>query len=187
MLAVLAATLPATAQELKTAVFAGGCFWCMEPPFDELDGVVATTSGYTGGRAGEPDLRAGHLRRHGATSKPWRSPTTPRESTSPPCSTCTGGTSTRSTISASFCDKGSSYRAAIFVGDDEEMALAERTKRELEEKLGARFVTRILPRSEFYDAEDYHQDYYLENPISLQVLPVPVPPGCPARRGLGHR
>jgi len=64
-----------------------------------------------------------------------------------------------------FCEKGSSYRAAIFVGDDEEMALAERTKSELEEKLGARFVTRILPRSAFYDAEDYHQDYYLENPI----------------------
>ena len=54
VLAVLAATIPASAQETKTAVFAGGCFWCMEPPFDELEGVVATTSGYTGGHAENP-------------------------------------------------------------------------------------------------------------------------------------
>lgn len=164
MLAVAAATIPASAQELKTAVFAGGCFWCMEPPFDELDGVVATTSGYTGGHAENPTYKqvtygdTGHLEAVKVTYDAetidyatllevyWRN-IDPFDNF------------------GQFCDKGSSYRAAIFVGDDEEMALAERTKRELEEKLGASFVTRILPRSEFYDAEDYHQDYYLENPI----------------------
>ena len=164
LLAVFAATIPASAQELKTAVFAGGCFWCMEPPFDELDGVVSTTSGYTGGQAENPTYKqvtygdTGHLEAVKVTYDAetidyatlldvyWRN-IDPYDN------------------SGQFCDKGSSYRAAIFVGDDEEMALAERTKRQLEEKLGARFVTRILPRSEFYDAEDYHQDYYLENPI----------------------
>ena len=164
MLAVFVATIPASAQELKTAVFAGGCFWCMEPPFDELDGVVATTSGYTGGHAENPTYKqvtygdTGHLEAVKVTYDAetidyatlldvyWRN-IDPYDNF------------------GQFCDKGSSYRAAIFVGDDEEMALAERTKRELEEKLGARFVTRILPRSAFYDAEDYHQDYYLENPI----------------------
>ena len=164
VLAVLAATIPASAQELRTAVFAGGCFWCMEPPYDELDGVVATISGYTGGHAENPTYEqvtygdTGHLEAVRVTYDAekvdyatlldvfWRN-IDPFDNL------------------GQFCDKGASYRAAIFVGDDKEMALAERTKRELEEKLGARFVTRILPRSEFYDAEDYHQDYYLENPI----------------------
>ena len=164
VLAVLAATIPASAQELRTAVFAGGCFWCMEPPYDELDGVVATISGYTGGHAENPTYEqvtygdTGHLEAVKVTYDAekvdyatlldvfWRN-IDPFDNL------------------GQFCDKGASYRAAIFVGDDKEMALAERTKRELEEKLGARFVTRILPRSEFYDAEDYHQDYYLENPI----------------------
>jgi len=164
VLAVLAASIPASAQDLKTAVFAGGCFWCMEPPFDELEGVVATTSGYTGGHAENPTYEqvtygdTGHLEAVEVTYDAkkidyatlldvyWRN-IDPFDNL------------------GQFCDKGSSYRAAIFVGDDEEMALAERTKSELEEKLGARFVTRILPRSAFYDAEDYHQDYYLENPI----------------------
>ena len=164
VLAVFAATIPASAQELRTAVFAGGCFWCMEPPYDELDGVVATISGYTGGHAENPTYEqvtygdTGHLEAVKVTYDAekvdyatlldvfWRN-IDPFDNL------------------GQFCDKGASYRAAIFVGDDKEMALAERTKRELEEKLGARFVTRILPRSEFYDAEDYHQDYYLENPI----------------------
>jgi len=164
VLAVLAASVPASAQDLKTAVFAGGCFWCMEPPFDELEGVLSTTSGYTGGHAENPTYQqvtygdTGHLEAVKVTYDAdkvdyatlldvyWRN-IDPFDNL------------------GQFCDKGSSYRAAIFVGDDDEMALAERTKRELEEKLGARFVTRILPRSAFYDAEDYHQDYYLENPI----------------------
>ena len=164
VLAVFAATIPASAQELRTAVFAGGCFWCMEPPYDELDGVVATISGYTGGHAENPTYEqvtygdTGHLEAVKITYDAekvdyatlldvfWRN-IDPFDNL------------------GQFCDKGASYRAAIFVGDDKEMALAERTKRELEEKLGARFVTRILPRSEFYDAEDYHQDYYLEKPI----------------------
>ena len=164
MLAVLAATIPASAQEVKTAVFAGGCFWCMEPPFDELEGVVATTSGYTGGRAENPTYEqvtygdTGHLEAVKVTYDPekvdyatlldvyWRN-IDPFDNL------------------GQFCDKGASYRAAIFVEDDEEMALADRTKRALEERLGEPFVTRILERAEFYDAEDYHQDYYLKNPL----------------------
>ena len=164
VLAVLATTIPASAQELKTAVFAGGCFWCMEPPYDELDGVVATTSGYTGGHAENPTYEqvtygdTGHLEAVKVTYDAekvdyatlldvyWRN-IDPFDNL------------------GQFCDKGASYRAAIFVGDDEEMALADRTKSDLEEKLGASFVTRILPRTEFYDAEDYHQDYYLKNPL----------------------
>lgn len=166
-LSVLSAVLAlgtASAAELKTAVFAGGCFWCMEPPYDELDGVVATTSGYTGGHVENPTYEqvtygaTGHLEAVKVTYDPtkvdyatlldvyWRN-IDPFDNL------------------GQFCDKGASYRAAIFADGEAEMALAEATKRTLEEKLGERFVTRILPRTAFYDAEDYHQDYYLENPV----------------------
>ena len=123
--------VPASARELKTAVFAGGCFWCMEPPFDELDGVVATTSGYTGGRSESPTYKqvtfgdTGHLESVKVTYDAdkvdyatllevyWRN-IDPVDDL------------------GQFCDKGSSYRAAIFVDSDAERELAERTKSELE-------------------------------------------------------
>ena len=150
--------------EQKTVLFAGGCFWCMEPPFDELDGVLETTSGYTGGRTESPTYEevtygdTGHLEAAKVTYDAdkvdlrtlldvyWRNidPFDDR---------------------GQFCDKGPSYRAAIFVAGDAERELAEATKRELEAKLGAKFVTRILPRTAFYGAEDYHQDYYRKNPL----------------------
>lgn len=150
--------------EQKTAVFAGGCFWCMEPPFDVIDGVLETTSGYTGGRTESPTYEevtygdTGHLEAVRITYDAdkvdfaallevyWRNidPFDDR---------------------GQFCDKGSSYRAAIFVADDAERELAERTKRALEAKLGATFATRILPRAAFHAAETYHQDYYRKNPL----------------------
>lgn len=155
---------PAAGRELKTAIFAGGCFWCMEPPFDELDGVVSTTSGYSGGHAPNPTYEqvtygdTGHLEAVKVTYDAekvdyatlldvfWRN-IDPFDNF------------------GQFCDKGASYRAAIFVDGDAEMELADRTKQALQSKLGERIVTRILPRTAFYDAEEYHQDYYLKNPL----------------------
>ena len=127
LLAIVLFAVPASARELKTAVFAGGCFWCMEPPFDELDGVVATTSGYTGGRSKSPTYKqvtfgdTGHLESVKVTYDAdqvdyatllevyWRN-IDPVDNL------------------GQFCDKGSSYRAAIFVDGDAERELAERTK-----------------------------------------------------------
>ena len=164
ILLILLSIVPASARELKTAIFAGGCFWCMEPPFDVLDGVVATTSGYTGGRAESPTYQqvtygnTGHLEAVQITYDAekidfatlldvyWRN-IDPFDDL------------------GQFCDKGASYRAAVFVDGDTERELANRTKSDLEAKLGEAFVTRILPRTPFYTAEDYHQNYYLENPI----------------------
>ena len=164
LLGLLSLTSPAAAQELKTAVFAGGCFWCMEPPFDELDGVVATTSGYSGGHAENPTYEqvtygdTGHLEAVQVTYDPekvdyarlldvyWRN-VDPFDNL------------------GQFCDKGASYRAAIFVDGDAELELADRTKQKLQSEFGQRIVVRILPRTTFYDAEDYHQDYYLKNPL----------------------
>jgi peptide-methionine (S)-S-oxide reductase len=154
----------AAAQELAKATFAGGCFWCMEPPFDKLDGVISTTSGYTGGRKANPTYEevsagtTGHAEAVEIVYDPrkityaqlldvfWRNidPTTPDRQ---------------------FCDVGSQYRAAIFYHDETQRGLAEQSKRAVAERLGRPIVTQVVPAATFYAAEEYHQDYYRKNPI----------------------
>jgi peptide-methionine (S)-S-oxide reductase len=167
-LAFLAAT--GSAQEpggaLATATFAGGCFWCMEPPYDELDGVASTTSGYMGGHLENPTYEqvsaggTGHAEVVQVVYDPgkigyaellevfWHNidPTT---------------------ADAQFCDRGSQYRSAVFVHDDEQLRLAEESKQALEASgvLEKPIVTEIVAAATFYPAEDYHQDYYLKNPL----------------------
>jgi peptide-methionine (S)-S-oxide reductase len=148
------------------ATFAGGCFWCMEPPFDELDGVVETISGYTGGTEVAPTYRqvamgeTGHAEAVQVVYDPakvtyqellevfWRN-VDPLDS---------GG---------QFCDRGDAYRTAIFVHDDEQRRLAERSLQRLSDdgQLEAAVVTEIVAAGPFYPAEGYHQDYYEKNPI----------------------
>ncbi len=154
---------PAT---LAKATFAGGCFWCMEPPFDALDGVVSTTSGYTGGGKAKPTYEevsaggTGHAEAVEIVYDPakvsyeklldvfWRNvdPTT---------------------RDRQFCDKGSQYRSAVFYHDDAQRRLAEASKQALEgsRKLPGPIVTEIVAAGAFYPAEAYHQDYYRKNPI----------------------
>ncbi len=152
------------AAELKTAIFAGGCFWCMEPPFDKLAGVVETTSGYSGGHVKSPTYEqvtygdTGHLEVVRVTYDAeqidfpalldvyWRN-VDPFDD---------GG---------QFCDKGASYRAAIFVASDAERQAAETTRDQHQHQLGKPIVTRVLAQAAFYPAEDYHQDYYQKNPL----------------------
>jgi peptide-methionine (S)-S-oxide reductase len=146
------------------ATFAGGCFWCMEPPYDKLDGVLATTSGYTGGSKVDPTYHevsaggTGHAEAVQVTYDPakvtyeqlldvyWHNvdPLDP------------GG---------QFCDRGEQYRTAIFVHDEEQRRLAEQSKQGLEGRFERPIVTEIVPASTFYPAEDYHQNYYEKNPI----------------------
>lgn len=152
--------------ETETAIFAGGCFWCMEKPYDELDGVVRTTSGYTGGS------------KENATYKKTSSGTTGHyEAIEIEYDPSKVNYETLLNVfwknidpfddKGQFCDKGPQYRAAIFVKKDREKVLAKKTKDVLQSKLAgrAKIVTEILPAQEFYDAEDYHQDYYLTNPV----------------------
>jgi peptide-methionine (S)-S-oxide reductase len=159
------ATLPKDGQALAT--FAGGCFWCMEPPFDKLDGVLATTSGYTGGDKVDPTYRevsaggTGHAESVQVTYDPtkvsyeqllevfWHN-VDPLDA---------GG---------QFCDRGSQYRTAIFVHDEEQRRLAEQSKQALDGRFDAPIVTEIVTAGPFYPAEDYHQDYYEKNPIRYQ-------------------
>lgn len=163
VLLALAAALPAAAEN-AVAIFAGGCFWCMEPPYDELDGVAETVSGYTGGHAEAPTYEevtaggTGHFEAVRVTYDPervtfveladvfWRN-IDPFDD---------GG---------QFCDRGSSYRAAIFHGDEAEREVAEAGKADIEARFDRRVVTRILPAAAFYPAEGYHQDYYQKNPL----------------------
>lgn len=146
------------------AIFAGGCFWCMEPPYDKLKGVIKTTSGFAGGFVENPSYEqvtfgdTGHyevveilyddsiITYDELLTVFWKN-IDPLDA---------GG---------QFCDRGSSYRTAIFVGSDKEMALAQSSKQKIQDQLSGYVMTLVLPVSNFYEAEDYHQDYYLKNPI----------------------
>ncbi len=150
---------------LATATFAGGCFWCMEKPFDVLEGVVSTTSGYTGGTVENPNYEqvsaggTGHVEAVQVTYDPtqvtyddllavfWQN-VDPLDNR------------------GQFCDKGSQYRAKIFVQTDQEHQLAEDSKQALASRFGSQpIATAIEPAQAFYAAEDYHQDYYLKHPV----------------------
>jgi peptide-methionine (S)-S-oxide reductase len=148
----------ADAQERARAIFAGGCVWCMEPPFDKLDGVVSTTSGYTGGRTTAPtyeQVSAG-LTGHAEAVEIVYDP----------------GKVTYAQLLGVFwrnIDTGSQYRAAIFVQDETQRRLAEESKRAVAERLGKPVVTEVVSASKFWPAEDYHQDFYKKNPIRYNL------------------
>lgn len=156
----------ACAAMLDKAVFAGGCFWCMEAPFDQLPGVVSVAAGYTGGHAKNPTYKdvsaggTGHAEAVQIVYDPsrisysallavfWRNvdPTvTDRQ----------------------FCDVGHQYRAAIFYNGEEQRRSALQSKAALEKNKPFRepIVTGIVPATEFYPAEEYHQHYYKKNPL----------------------
>src|SRR5574341_368379 len=150
----------------EKATFAGGCFWCMEPPFEKLDGVTEVISGYTGGKKVNPTYEevsyggTGHLESVQIIYDPskityselldvfWKQidPTDPN---------------------GQFVDRGLQYRSAIFYHNDEQKSLAEKSKEELDKsgRFNKPIVTEIIEASTFYKAEDYHQDYYKKNPI----------------------
>lgn len=156
----------AAEKKFETATFAGGCFWCMEPPFEKLDGVKDVVSGYTGGHSVNPTYQAvsagttGHAEAIQITYDPskvnyaklldifWRQ-IDPTDA---------GG---------SFVDRGSQYRSAIFYHSEEQRRLAEQSKADLARsgKFSAPIVTEIVKAGVFYPAEEYHQDYYKKNPI----------------------
>ena len=156
----------ATPAKTAIAVFAGGCFWCMEPPYDKLPGVISTTSGYTGGHVANPTYEqvsaggTGHTEAVQVRYDPtrvsyakllevfWRN--------IDPVA-----------VDRQFCDAGSQYRSAVFYGNAEQQRLAEASKRKLENsgRFARPIATEIAAASTFYPAEGYHQDYYTKNPV----------------------
>lgn len=160
------APLPEIAEGHETAIFAGGCFWCVESDFDHVPGVIATTSGYTGGTVERPSYKqvtyqeTGHYEAVMVVYDPAQVSyeallTAFWHSVDP---TDDGG---------QFCDRGTSYRTAIFVKDDAQREAAEASKAELAAGEWPKdpIVTPILDAAPFYPAETYHQDYYRKNPL----------------------
>lgn len=147
-----------------TAVFAMGCFWCAESDFEKVDGVVDVISGYTGGSLEDPTYEQVTYNETGHYEAVLVTYDTSKVSYDELLSVFWKNVDPFDDR-GQFCDKGTSYRAAVFAGTDEEREAAEETKEELEEKLGQPFVTMIKDRATFYRAEDYHQDYYKTNRV----------------------
>ncbi len=152
------------AENLQTAILAGGCFWCVESDFDKVEGVKETTSGYTGGHvdnATYKQVSAGGTGHYEAVRIIFDADIVSYDKilhvfwrTVDP--TDAGG---------QFCDRGDSYRTAIFATDDQQMAAANASKAALNGLLPAPIVTPVLPASDFWVAENYHQNYYDTHPI----------------------
>ena len=152
----------ANAQEFKKAYFAGGCFWCMEESFDQINGVISTISGYSGGHLKNPTYQdviykdTGHVEAIEITYDPkivsfekllniyWKN-IDPFDS------------------AGQFCDKGKSYRSVIFFQTQPEKEFIDKSFKKLEKLFNNKIVTLVWKFEKFYPAEDYHQDYYEKN------------------------
>ena len=148
------------------ATFAGGCFWCMEGPFDELDGVLSTTSGYTGGQTVNPtyeEVSAGGTGHTEAVQVVYD----PQKISYQELLAVYWPNTDPTTPDAQFCDHGSQYRPEIFYHDDKQRQSAEASKEEIKrtKTFSAPLVTEITQATAFYPAEEYHQDFYRKNPI----------------------
>lgn len=153
-----------------TAIFAGGCFWCMEPPFDALPGVISTTSGYTSGHTVDPTYKEVSAGKTGHTEA-VKIVYDPAKVSYGKLLQVFWRNHDPLTANAQFCDRGSQYRAGIYYGSEQEKAQAEASKAELEKsgRFKSRITTEIVAQTTFYPAEDYHQDYYLKNPIRYKI------------------
>lgn len=181
---------PAISADTETAIFAGGCFWCVESDFDHVDGVISTTSGYIDGRGENPTY-------YDHSSRGWREAVKIEfdpskvsymqlvdsffRSIDP---TDTGG---------QFCDRGHSYTTAVYTTSDSQTKTANMAKESAQSELGREVVTPVAVAGKFYDAEDYHQDYHNKNPLRYKYYRyacgrdkrVKALWGAAARRGLG--
>jgi peptide-methionine (S)-S-oxide reductase len=165
----LSATARAQAPATSQAIFAGGCFWCMEPPFDKIEGVISTTSGYSGGEEANPsytDVSAGRTGHYEVVRVEYD----PAKVSYKQLLDVFWKNIDPFDAKGQFCDKGDHYRAVIFYSNEEEKALAIQSKEAIQSGKGFRdpIVTQILPAKSFYPAEDYHQDYYQTNPLKYK-------------------
>lgn len=151
------------------AIFAGGCFWCMEKPFDQLEGVISTTSGYTGGSELHPTYKqvAYHKTSHYEALRVVYDPD--RVSYARLLEVFWHNVDPTQ-ADGQFCDRGEQYRTAIFTTRPAEIAAAEASRQKAAQELQVRaeIVTPILPAGTFWVAEDYHQDFYQTNPSHYQ-------------------
>lgn len=148
------------------AIFAGGCFWCVEADFDKLDGVISTTSGYIGGTVVKPTYEQVSAKSTGH-AEAVEIVFDPRKVSYERLVEYFWHTTDPTTKDRQFCDSGSPYRPAIFAQNAEQLKVAQASRAALEKTQPFKepIVTEIVLATTFYPAEDYHQDYYLKNPI----------------------
>lgn len=161
---------PPPGKALAKATFAGGCFWCMEPPFDKLPGVISTTSGYTGGRKLNPnyeEVSAGATGHAEAVQVIYD----PAKISYPELLKVFWRNIDPTVKDRQFCDVGDQYRSAIFYYTDDQRIQAEESKAALgkSKPFAKPIVTGIVAASDFYPAEEYHQDYYRKNPVRYKL------------------
>ena len=151
-------------ENTELASFGGGCFWCMEKPFDQVDGVLSTLSGYTGGPELHPAYKdvANHKTGHYEAIRVLYDPSVVSYET---LLKTFWRNVDPTQANGQFCDRGDHYRSAIFVANKNERATAERSKVSSAETLQREIVTEILDRDTFWIAEDYHQDFYRKEPL----------------------
>ena len=170
----------------ETAIFAGGCFWCVEADFDKVRGVTSTTSGFAGGHLENPTYKqvsAGGTGHYEAVKIEFDPSVVSYEqllelfwhSVDP---TDAGG---------QFCDRGSSYRTAVFATSERQRALAEASKAEAARELGRKIVTPVEEAPTFYPAEGYHQDYYKKSPVRYKYYRFSCGRNASVRRLWGER
>jgi methionine-S-sulfoxide reductase len=159
--------------ETKTAVFAGGCFWCMQPPFDHAKGVTKTVLGYTGGtkETANYNLVSAHKTQHREAIEIIYDPS---QISYEQLLDIFWHNINPTQADGQFHDIGLSYEAAIYYADDEEKKAAEASKEKLAKsgRFDKPIVTEILPLQPFYPAEEYHQKYYLKNPGEFEAYHV---------------
>ena len=149
---------------MAKAIFAGGCFWCMEPPYDKLDGVISTTSGYIGGHKDNPNYKevSAGITGHTEAVQIVYDPDKVNYQT---LLDVFWVNIDPFAVNRQFCDSGSQYRSGIFTHNAEQLKLAKASKQQVGQELEQKIVTEITPATKFYPAESYHQDYYLNNPV----------------------
>ena len=153
----------------ELATFAGGCFWCMEPPFEKLDGVISARSGYAGGEEKNPTYKQVAAGRTGHTEV-VQIEFDPSKITYQQLLEVYWRNTDPTTNDRQFCDRGQQYRPAIFFHNSEQQKLAQESKVEIEKtkRFPQPIVTEISKLDEFYPAEEYHQDFYKKNPSHYQ-------------------
>jgi peptide-methionine (S)-S-oxide reductase len=166
LLASLVAASAGTAQEspkTESAIFAGGCFWCVEEALDKVSGVVATTSGYTGGTLANPtyeQVSAGDTGHYEVVKVDYD----PAKVTYEELLNAFWKNVDPFDANGQFCDKGQSYLSAVFTGNEAETQAANASKQRVADQFKMPVATGVLPEAAFYPAEDYHQDFYTKNP-----------------------
>jgi len=176
LLLIISMQVVAEERENKSvAIFAGGCFWCMEPPFDKLEGVLSTTSGYIGGSsetANYKQVSAGKTQHVEAVKVEYDTSKIDYQRLLDVYWVNVDPFDNR----GQFCDKGTQYLSYIYYSNPEEKKLADNSLARIEKKFGVAVATKIVKVASFYPAESYHQNYYQRNPIRYKFY----------RRGCGR-